>query len=220
GSTLGLVALILFTPRLAGLAAVSTRGRGVALAALGAHVALFAAADRGDRANHPAQVALLASVAVWALLLPWELRRFAWPPAARRWLAAMAAWGLLLVVTALLTFLPAPLARLKFTHGLVAHAHLAMAGFASAYAALLLRLAPRGAGCGAGERGTFALWQVGLAAHLAALAALAALEAADPAAILRGGAAVATLFALRWVAGAAMLVAATRWLAGAAGASA
>lgn len=210
GSTLALVALVLLAPRLAGLPRRDPRGGGVVAAAFVSHAVLFAVVDHGDRANDAPQLLLLATVALWAVLLPRDLRRFAWPRVTERWRAAATAWGALLVVTGVAQFAGEPLARLKFTHALVAHAHLAMAGFASAFAALLLRL-----GIGtppAGERATFWLWQGGTAAHVAALAALGALEAADPALLLRGGATVTALFALRWLAGAAMLGAALRWL--------
>jgi cytochrome c oxidase cbb3-type subunit 1 len=125
----------------------------------------------------------------------------------------MQVWGALLVTTGVLQFLAPPLAALKFTHGLVAHAHLAMAGFASSYAGLLLRLGEPARGGAVAESTTFWLWQGGTAAHVVALAAIGALEAADPAFVLRGGAALDALFAWRWLAGLTMLIAAWRWFA-------
>lgn len=213
-SSLGFVALLLLTPRLAGLATLRRRGAAWAPVALAAHTAFWARLDSGDRSSDLPQAALLATLAIWIVLLPWELRRFAWPPAARRWLAAMAFWGSLLAVTGVAQFLPLPLAQVKFTHALVAHAHLAMAGFASSYAALLLRLGATPAGAALGEAPAYWLWQLGLAGHLAALFAIGAGEGSDPAFVLRGDATLTALLAVRWLAGLAMLAAALRWLAG------
>jgi cytochrome c oxidase cbb3-type subunit 1 len=217
GSTLALVALVAWTPRLAGLPQRSRRGRHLLPLAFAAHVALWSAAAGGDRASDGRQLALLATLAVWAWLLPLELRRFEWPRAARRWLAAMAAWGGLLLVTGVGQFAAPLLARVKFTHALVAHAHLAMAGFASSFAGLALRLGPATPGAWRDDRGTFWLWQLATATHVLALALLGVLEADDPAAVLRGGATVTALLAVRWAAGAATAAAALRWLAAAGG---
>jgi cytochrome c oxidase cbb3-type subunit 1 len=223
GSTLALVAALLAVPRLAGLEARRAERRGPgAPALLALHFLIFLALGFGDRGNdEPVQLAALASSAVWAALLPRDLARFTWPPGTRRWLAAAAAWGAILLATGLVQYLPAALERAKFTHLLVAHAHLATAGFASACAAAMLQL-----GLAATPRARllvepvgFWLWHGATALHVVALAGLGALEAADPSALLRGGAAIDRLLALRWLAGAGMLAAAVRWLAGALGRS-
>lgn len=221
GSTLALVAVLLAVPRLAGLDRREPRPRrSLAPALLAVHAVVFLALGFADRGNDDAvQVAALASAAIWAWALPADLSRFAWPPGTRRWLAAAAVWGSLLLVTGIVQFLPPALERAKFTHVLVAHAHLATAGFASACAAAMLHLglAPTArARLLIGPVG-FWLWHGATALHLIALAALGAIEAADPSAVLRGGAAIDRLFALRWLAGAGMLAAAGRWFAGAVG---
>lgn len=221
GSTLALVAVLLAVPRLAGLDRRESRPRrSLAPALLAVHAVVFLALGFADRGNDdPLQVAALASAALWACALPADLARYAWPPGARRWLTAAALWGALLLVTGIVQFLPPALERAKFTHVLVAHAHLATAGFASACAAatLHLGLAPTASARLLTEPVGFWLWQGATALHLLALGALGAIEAADPSAVLRGGAAIDRLFALRWLAGAGMLVAAVRWFAGAIG---
>lgn len=219
GSTLALVAVLLAVPRLARL----ERRRGTARAPgawilLALHGLVFLAIGLGDAGNEdPVQVAALGSCALWAWRLPAELRRYRWPRGTGRWLAAAAVWGALLLATGIVQFLPAALERAKFTHLLVAHAHLATAGFASACAATMLHLglAPTARSGLLTERVGFALWHGSTALHVVALVALGALEAADPAVLLRGGAAVDRLFLVRWVAGAGMLAAAVRWLVGA-----
>lgn len=221
GSTLALVAVLLAVPRLAGLARRASRPRRSSAAPLLAvHAVVFLALGFADRGNDdPVQIAALASAAVWAWALPADLARFAWPPGARRWLVAAALWGSLLLVTGIVQFLPPALERAKFTHVLVAHAHLATAGFASACAAAMLHLglAPTARARLLTEPVGFWLWQGATTLHLFALAALGAIEAADPSAVLRGGAAVDRLFVLRWLAGAGMLAAAARWWVGAVG---
>ncbi len=216
GSSLGLVALLLAVPRLLRLTEVAAgRGRWLAPGVWLLHAALFVGLDHVDRPNgDPRELLALGSVVIWAWLLPREAARFLWPPGSRKWLRALAAWGLLLLASGLLSFAPGVLDRVKFGEGLVAHAHVAMAGFASAFVMLVLhRLLDRG-----DRRATltapepFALWQGGLALQIAALAALGALEAIDPAARLRGGGTLDALLALRWVGGAAMLAATIGWL--------
>jgi cytochrome c oxidase cbb3-type subunit 1 len=118
------------------------------------------------------------------------------------------------VLSGWITFLPGPSEVLKFSHGLVAHAHLAMACWLTAILQVLLRaLGPAGdGGEPAGGRLAFLLWQSGSVVHLSALALLTAWETADPAALFLGAPGITALFALRLVAGVAMLAASWLWL--------
>lgn len=184
-----------------------------------AHCAALPAFGFGDRVHgDPRQILAIASVLVWPWPLGCHLLGHVWPAGSRRWLAALGVWGTLLSTSALATFLPGVLDRVKFTHALVGHAHLAMAGFTTSLSALLLHVLLRdspAAGTLAAQR-PFALWQAGTALHVAALAALGALEAGDAGILLRPDARVTVLFALRGAAGIAMLAAALGWLGGAA----
>ncbi len=225
GSTLGVIAIFLGTPPLLGLAD-RRPGRGrAALAVSGAlavHGAFFAFVAHGDHSHRePLQIVAVASLLVWAWLLPPWLRRFEWPEGSRRWRLAFLAWGGALLATAVPMFLPGFLDRIKFTNALVGHSHLAMAGMASSFVGLLLvvlnqetRL--RGV---LGDRAAFWLWQAGNAVHVAVLALAGALEAADPAVVFRGDASVTVLYVFRAMAGMAMSTAAARWLARAGGRS-
>jgi cytochrome c oxidase cbb3-type subunit 1 len=182
-------------------------------------VALWAALPGGDRGNdEPLQLLALAALLPWLLLLPRYGRAFRWPPEARRWLAALAAWGLLLLPTAVVGFLPPVLRTWKFTDALVAHAHLAMAGLCSAFAALVLvALAER-----PGLRGALAAplpfwaWQGGCATMVVVLFVVGTAEGLDPGLLLRPASTAVTLaYAARWAAGLAMLGAAIAWQRGA-----
>lgn len=184
--------------------------------ALAAHAAFFAAVARGDLTHRePREIVAVTTLLAWAWLLPRWLRRFAWPEGSRMWLAASLAWGGLLLATAVPASLPGLLDRVKFTDALVAHAHLAMAGMTTAFAALLLSVLNAGtrlAGVLAG-RAAFVLWNAGTAVHVAALVAAGAVEALDPGALFRGEPAIAVLYGVRAAAGAAMLAAALCWTA-------
>lgn len=217
GSTLGLVAIVLLVPRLLRLPVIVERGGTLAPWAFALHGAFFLALGVADRSNAlPFEQIAVASTALWAWLLPRELARFLWPAGSRPWIRALLAWGAVVLASGVAQFLPWPLAHVKFTHELVAHAHAAMAGLASALAVLLLHAALVRAGRPSpfDRSAPLLQWQGGTALHVAALAALGALEASDPATLLAGGAAVELLLTLRLVAGAAMLMAALSWFAG------
>jgi cytochrome c oxidase cbb3-type subunit 1 len=171
-----------------------------------------------DHGNAPhgarGQIAGLGLLLAWIPLAHGFTRRFAWPAGSAPWLTAASAWWSLLVLSGWITFLPGPSELLKFSHGLVAHAHLAMACWLTAVLQVLLRaLDPVGlSGSRNGERSAFFLWQGGSVVHLAALALLTTREAADPAALFLGDPVVTALLATRLVAGLAMLAASTLWL--------
>jgi len=143
-------------------------------------------------------------------MLPAAWARWAWPEAARPWRWAAAGWWGLLVLSGWITFLPGFSEALKFTHGLVAHAHLAMAGFVtSVNGMIVVTLAGRRA-----PRGVFALWQGGCALFVAAMLALGGLEADRAAELFCHEAWVHVLYALRLAGGVAMTAASVGWLAG------
>ena len=185
---------------------------------LALHFGLFALLPHGDQGHHePVQWLGLASVLVWLPLLGRHLRRFAWPPAARRWGLAMAGWGTLLGISGVITFLPGVLDSWKFTHALVAHAHIAMAGLVTSFNALVLLTLPGATSeqSPLAHRGAFWCWQGGAFVHVAALLILGTLEAIDPTIIPRFTPTTAILYSVRWLSGAAMLAASGHWLAAA-----
>jgi len=196
GSTLGMVAIVALVPLLA------------------AHFGAFLLLDHGNHSHHePAQIVGLASVAIWIPLLARHLSAFEWPHGARRWLAALAAWGVALVATGLVAFLPGLLERAKFTDSLVGHAHVALAGFVTTLGVVVLvALDPSGPLARAvDDRLAFVAWHAGLATHVVALGALGVIEQADAGALLRPDPGVNGLLALRVASGAVMLLASLRW---------
>ena len=79
----------------------------------------------------------------------------------------------ILVVTGWISFLPGVSEAFKFTHALVGHAHLAMAGLiTSVNAAIVVRLNGRAA-----PRNAFWLWQAGCGVYVASMLVLGVAEA-------------------------------------------
>lgn len=217
GSTLCVIAIFLGTPLLLKLPARAPLRSPVleVFGALAAHAAFFAAIGLGDRSHRePLQIAAVATLLVWAWLLPRWLSRFEWSAECRLWLIAFLAWGGALLASAVPMFLPGLLDRIKFTNALVGHAHLAMAGMATSFAALLLAALNRETRLAGvlGDRSAFLLWNAGNFIHVAALVAAGALEALDPGIVFRGDPRITNLYAVRALAGAAMVSAAVRWL--------
>lgn len=158
-------------------------------------------------------VAIAALFALTAYLLGPAGRAALRGAAARPWLLAFGAWGVLLAVTSFPLFGPALLARVKFTNALVGHTHLAMAGMATSFAALLLTVLNGTTRLRAilSHRPAFLLWHAGNGVQVLSLTAAGVLEARDPGVVFRGGSAITGLYAVRAVAGSAMLAAAALW---------
>lgn len=218
GSTLGIVTIYLLLPPLLGLAGRAADGARAGRRPRGIWVALaaswlgFALVGHGDVSHHaPSQIAALAVLLAWIPLLPLAWKRWEWPGAAMPWRRAAAAWWALLVLSGWITFLPAVSEALKFTHGLVGHAHLAMAGFVtSVNGAILVVLTGKPAG-----RGVFWLWQGGTAVFVASMLILGALEPGGAADLFRSETRTQLLLAVRLAGGGAMTAASAVWLRGA-----
>ena len=209
GSTLALVGIYLALPGLLGLAASAGRCRVAPV--LGAWLVswgIFGLASHGNVSHHaPGQIAALGVLLLWIPLLPWAWSGWSWPAGARPWLRAAAAWWGLLVVSGWMSFLPGWSERFKFTHVLVGHSHLAMAGFvASVNGALLVVLTGR-----AVSAGVFRAWQAGTLAFVGLMFALGVVEDADPAGFLGGDDLTRLLLALRLGAGIVLTAASVRW---------
>jgi cytochrome c oxidase cbb3-type subunit 1 len=211
GSTLGIVTIFLLLPSLLRLAPRedSGRRRAATLAALAASWAVFAAIDHGHASHHArAQSASLAVLLLWVPLLAGHWRGFAWPAAARPWLAAALVWWTLLVASGWVMFLPRLSEALKFTHALVAHAHLAMAGVVTSVNGMLLTTLARRAA----PRGVFVRWQAGCAIQVAAMLALGVFELERAGELFRSEAWTQALMGARLVGGLLMVDASGRWL--------
>ncbi|MBX3737174.1 MAG: hypothetical protein KF715_10820 [Candidatus Didemnitutus sp.] len=210
GSTLGIVAIFLLLPHLLRLA---PRGaavwRGAVIGMLGASGLAFAAIDHGNTSHHAfAQIVALGLLGLWIPLLGVYWRGFDWPPAARAWMAAALAWWALLIVSGWVTFLPGVSEALKFTHGLVGHAHLAMAGVVTSVNGMILAALTRQAV----DRGSFWRWHAGCGVYVVATLVLGALETERSGELFRSANWTQALLGLRLIGGLSMLDASGRWL--------
>ncbi|MFH1496257.1 MAG: hypothetical protein ABII82_00390 [Verrucomicrobiota bacterium] len=219
GSTLGIVLVFGMLPAMLG---VSRRpDAGVApgrlfWTALAGSFAVFGLLDRGNASHHAAgQIVGLGLLIAWVPLAWVYFRGFAWPMGAWRWLAAAFGWWALLVVTGWITFLPGVSERLKFTDGLVAHAHLAMAGLVTAMGMVILHSlasSPSAPAPKSNLMGYFWVWQGATLAHVAALLVAGWAESTDAGGYFRGEDWSRALYAGRLLAGGVMWAVSAAWL--------
>lgn len=138
GSTLIVINLMMLLPR-----AGAARGGGRAGWGTWTYLAncwlVFGAAEWIGGTHHQIhQIGAMALLLPWAVLIPWDWAGFAWPRATGPWRKALFLWWALLVFSGVTMYLPGLLDRIKFTHGLVAHSHVAMAGFTTSFCGLLV----------------------------------------------------------------------------------
>ena len=191
GSTLVIVLILALLPKLLGLAAGADLRTKTFWIWFGFDAGIFLLIGHGPSSHRQwPQILGLASLLVWVPVLICYLRRFPWSPLSRLWLHAGCWWWGALVVTGFASFLPGFLDRIKFTHALVAHAHLAMAGLLTSVSILiLLNLATP---CAPAvlplvNRGAFLCWHGGLLLQIVALSKLASIEIDDPGRLFSGG---------------------------------
>lgn len=210
GSTLGIVVIFLLLPALLRVPVRAGRKSFIAVGLmLAVSAGLFAGIDHGHASHRSlGQILALGSLLAWVPLLAWFWLAHDWDAAARPWLRAALGWWGLLVASGWLVFLPGLSEELKFTHGLVAHAHLALAGLVTSVNAVMLTTLARRAA----PRGVFGLWQAGCVLQVAVLAGLGAVEAERAADLFRSEPWTQAVFALRLAGGLLMLAASVRWL--------
>lgn len=140
GSTLFVVGLMLMLP--ATLAERCRKGRLLpVMVVFGLSWAAFAAAEAAGGSHRDWwQIGSMLLLVPWLWLLPKWWAGYDWPEGSGAWRMAMFGWWALLVLSGVTAYFPEVLDRLKFTQGLVAHSHLAMAGFTTSFCACLLTL--------------------------------------------------------------------------------
>jgi len=212
GSTLPVVLLLLLVPVTFGLPKRPGAGLRRFVAALWAFAAVaFGVLEwAGGTHRMASQIAGLGLLLPWLVLLPLDWRRFEWPDGTRFWRNSALVWWAVLVASGWIEFLPGVLDRMKFTSGLVGHAHLAMGGFTSSLGLLLITL-------GGGERAQAAVakggwpWHAAVAAHVLALVACGWLEGGSTSWMDERPWWRAACFGVRLAAGAAMAGVALNW---------
>lgn len=178
GSALAVVGLMLILPRAVALPRAGAPARGIWVF-FGFSWLFFGVMEAIGGTHHDAwQIVSMLLLLPWVGWLPIDWAGFAWPAGARVWRGAMFGWWGLLVVSGLVLYQPGVLDRLKFTNGLVAHSHLAMAGFTTSFGALLIVLLT---GKRLGHPATVAVWQLSALAMIVTLAVVGWREGAGPA---------------------------------------
>jgi cytochrome c oxidase cbb3-type subunit I len=144
----------------------------------------------------------------WAWLLARDWTGFDWPAGTRVWKMALFGWWGALVLTGYLMYFPWILDRIKFTQGLVAHSHLAMAGFTTSFCALLAVILT---GRRLGGVGSVVVWQFAALVMVVALATMGWREGAEPSWMLENPAWREFGLGLRTACGGAMLIVSVLW---------
>ncbi len=138
GSTLIVIGMMLLLPRISGLSAEPRSSRFTWIFFGFCWLVFVVTEAIGGSHFDSWQIGAMLCLVPWAWLIPKDWQKFSWPEGTIEWRIAAITWWGILVVTGVTAFLPGLLDHLKFTQGLVAHSHLAMAGFTSSFCALLI----------------------------------------------------------------------------------
>jgi cytochrome c oxidase cbb3-type subunit 1 len=215
-STLGIVLILLLLPvGLGRRQKPKSRINRLVLGWYGIELLVYLGMGHHDSSNHwPSQFLGLGSLLPWMVMMPLYYQSFDWPRQSRRWRISFLSWWLLLLASGWFAFLPGVLDHLKFTDGLVAHSHLAMAGFVSSLNLFLLaNFLDHDAKC-LNSKWAFIAWQTGLGFYVVAMAVAGWIEGGDPAFTIVPGVTRNALYAVRLAGGALMFSASVNWLAG------
>lgn len=209
GSALFVVGLMLLLPRV--VAGKSSRERNALVWVFFAlsWVVFGITEAMGGTHRDAIQILSMLMLLPWVWLLPRDWRGFAWPAGSAFWRRAMFLWWGVLVISGVLMYHDGVLDRIKFTQALVAHSHLAMAGFTTAFCALLCVLVTKRA---LGGRVSVVLWQASALVMILALATAGWLEGANPHWMLETPLWRTAVFAIRALCGAVMFGVSLQWL--------
>ncbi|QSR85579.1 hypothetical protein [Methylacidimicrobium sp. B4] len=216
GSTLAVVLILGLLPHLLEIPCRNRRVERLFWGCFLAESLLYLLLGHGDQSNRDGrQIGALASLLLWIPLLPLYLHSCGWAAGCRLWGISFAGWWTALVLTGFAFFLPGLLDAAKFSHLLVAHAHIAMAGMLTSLNMLLLLQLAAAHSADPGrlrEPVRFSLWHLGLLFHLLVLCAVGWNEARTPGWLWHHAAEVRPLYWLRVVAGAGMTAVSLSWL--------
>jgi len=167
GSTLLVVVLML--PRAAGI-----KGRGTAISGtwwfFGFALVVFGLAEAKGGGHYDWwQMGAMLIELPWIWLIIYDWAGFQWPECARVWRKPVLFWWTLLSLTAVGMYFPGILDHIKFTQGLVAHSHLAMAAFTTSFCAMILSVIT---GRSIGSASSVYLWNVAVFIMLITLATM------------------------------------------------
>jgi len=216
-STLGILFIFGLLPRLLGLAPFNCAKRR-SLVYSGAFIlslAVWLALDHGNAPNTGiGQIVGLGVLLCWVPLVVAYYRAFSWPAGLRMWLRAFLFWWGFLSLSGFISFLPGVLDVMKFTNGMVAHAHLAMAGMLGAFNMLILgSLGHTDPSDPWADRPAFWLWQIGTLFYVLSMLVQGVREGSDPSVLFGADEVTRLLYMVRLFSGALLVAAALRWVA-------
>jgi cytochrome c oxidase cbb3-type subunit 1 len=208
GSTLGIVMVLLLVPM--GLHRVNgTRRNGWLWWLWSAELVIFGVLEwRGGTHHDWWQIGGLALLGPWLWLVPYAWNGYDWPASTKGWRLWVYLWLGVLIVSGWIDYLPGVLDRIKFTNGLVAHGHLAMAGFVSAMGMVLLGCV---SGAAARLRGGVKSWNVAVAGYVISMAVCGWCEGGGAAWMSERPAWRIGLMHIRLVCGVVMLAVSVMW---------
>lgn len=218
GSTLSILFLLLILPMMCGCEKRDGLSRWAKLcwSAFGLETLLVMLMKQGNSSHRELEQILgLGSLVIWMPLMPVYFKFWNWRPGVLKWSHATMAWLLLLILTGWLSFLPGWLDHLKFTNGLVAHSHVAMAGFCSSFLMLLMgQVLPEKCGRLLCREREFAYWQLAVAGYVVLMWYSGWNEGNDAGFVIMQGEGMIKIYLLRVVCGLVMLWASFRWWSG------
>lgn len=169
GSTLLVIGLMLLLPRVTSLEEKNRSQRGIWLFFGASWVAFGITEAAGGTHFDSWQLGAMLLLVPWVWLIPRAWKRFSWPRDSQPWRLSMLFWWAVLVLSGVTMYTPGTLDHIKFTQALVAHSHLAMAGFTTSFCALLIGLVT---GKSVGGPVSISLWSLSVAVMIAVLAVM------------------------------------------------
>ena len=213
-STLGIVVVMLLLPLgLERKQKTPTVINKVVLWLFVAELFIYVGMGHHNSSNHwPSQFLGLGSLLPWLVVMPFYFGSFDWPVRSKRWMGSFLVWWMLLLASGWIDFLPGVLDHLKFTDGLVAHSHLAMAGFVTSMNIFLLTTFLGEDGECFNANRPFLAWQAGLIAYILSMAIAGWREGQDPSFTIIPGFLRDLLYSVRLGSGLLMFLASVTWL--------
>lgn len=177
-------------------------------------VLAWALLEHGNASNTAVnQILGLAVLLIWVPIIICYYRAHLWPTQLHRWLRAFFCWWGFLTLSGFITFLPGVLDLMKFTNGMVAHAHLAMAGMLGAFNMLILGSLGRAEARDPwSDSWGYWLWQFGTALYVGSMLVQGLREGLDPTVLFGSNAGTTVCYVLRLLAGFILIFANLRWL--------
>lgn len=209
GSAMIVVGLMLLLPRVAAVSTGARKSPWIWVYFAASWIVFGVTEAMGGTHHDPHQIFSMMFLLPWVWWLPRDWSGFVWPDGSKVWRAAMFGWWGMLTVTSLMMYQVGVLDRIKFTQALVAHSHMAMAGFTTSFCALLLVLITRKR---MGGMASVITWHAAALAMIVILAVSGWMEGASPSWMSRQPLWREVGFVLRACCGGLMLWVSVLWL--------